>query len=220
MTKDELKHYMAEAIDAMEPVDVDALFPANQQPDLYTIVAELTGLRGEVKKLSQSNLQLNNQVHSSVENQKKEWAHLSDLLAGKETDHVRQISDEDIKKLLDKLIEQDDQIQRMEGHLKELPPLVIWKINNFKQQFAAWKQGFDMTYQQWNGFMQQSGIYKTGLEGEPFDPRYHEAIATKQDTNQLENTILETQISGILFQQVLIRRAKVVVNKTSQLNKV
>ena len=58
MTKDELKRYLNEAVEALTTDDLEMLFPQNNQPDLYTLAQELIGLRGEIKKLAQSSLKL------------------------------------------------------------------------------------------------------------------------------------------------------------------
>ena len=214
MTKEQLKQYINEAVDAMEEGDLNALFPAAQQPDLYSVIHEMTGLRGEVKRLSQSSLRLNNQLQTSAEEQRKEWRILSEAMqetTGKTTQPL--VSEEEVKTLILKLVEQDDSLQRMKDEFGKITAPTIWTLHNFKQQLASWSKGFEMNHRQWGAFFNQIGIYKTGLVGEKFNPAHHEALATKQDISKNENIILETELTGIIYKNILIRRAKVVVNK-------
>lgn len=214
MTKEQLKQYINEAVDAMEDGDLNTLFPASQQPDLYAVIHEMTGLRGEVKRLSQSSLRLNNQLQTSAEEQRQEWKFLSETMqetTGKTTKPL--VSEEEVKALILKLVEQDDSLQRMNDEFAKIATPTIWTLHNFKEQLASWSKGFEINHRQWGVFFNQIGIYKTGMVGEKFNPNHHEVIATKNDISKNQNTILETELTGIIYKNILIRRAKVVVNK-------
>lgn len=214
MTKEQFREYINEAVDAMEQGELESLFPPDQQPDLYSVIQEMTGLRGEVRRLSQSSLQLNNQLKTSAEEQKQEWETMVGSLKTSEGAITTPIiSEEETKTLILKLVEQDDNIHRMSKEFGKIDVPTFWTLNAFKQKLAAWSKGFEINQKQWQTFFKQTGIYKTGKEGEQFDPQYHEAIATKQDISKNENTILETELVGIIFKNKLIRRAKVIVNK-------
>jgi len=46
MTKEELKTYVNEAIDALDVADLEEMFPNANQPSLYALAHELLGMRG------------------------------------------------------------------------------------------------------------------------------------------------------------------------------
>jgi hypothetical protein len=70
MNKSEFLQYIQQAVDSLEQADIDSLMPTTAQPDLYTIVQELVGLRGEVRRLSQAALKTNNDVQTMLLQQK------------------------------------------------------------------------------------------------------------------------------------------------------
>lgn len=203
MTKEELKEYIIEAIDAFEEEEFERLFPDNNQPDLYSIAEEVIGLKGEVKKLAQSTIRLNNNFEALVEERE-------------EDENIGIIEDkipEEILQILLKIIDYDEMQERSKEHLQALPELGFLSINVFKQHWASWLKGHEITASNWEKFIKTTGLYKTGKKGDVFNPIYHEAIATKDDFRQAENVILETEIEGYLFKNKMVRQAKVIVNK-------
>ena len=204
MNKDELKRYLNEAVEALTPGDLEQLFPQNNQPDLYTLAQELIGLRGEIKKLAQSSLKINNSVQTFITKQ-------NDLAPVEEK---KQSSEEELlKQLLNLLLDQDDHLKRTAAQLSNAPEIKFLKLKEAKHFYANWKQGYEISMSHWDNFIKSLGLYKTGMEGQQFDPQYHEAIAVKHIPEKENNLILETEILGYIYKQKLIRQAKVVVNK-------
>lgn len=215
MTKEELKKYISEAVNALDPVDLELLFPPNDQPDLYTIVEELTGLKGAFNKLSGSTLKLNHEIHNLVEQvdiQQEQQENFLLSLKEEETEEKPPL-DAELKSVLLKLLEMDEMIQLAAISYKELPQPGWFNKNDFKASLTSWKKGFDITLDRWKKLLQSSSLYKTGLVGEIFDPEIHEAIAVKHKNNLPDNTILETEQAGFLYKGEVIKLAKVVVNK-------
>ena len=217
MTKDELKAYISEAVDALDPVDLEQLFPPNNQPDLYTIVEELTSLKGEFSKLSGSNLKLNHEIHGLVEQVALQQSQQENfLLSLKEEEKKETTLHPELKALLLKLLKMDELIHLAEESYRELPELGFFNKNKYKNRLASWQKGFDITIDRWKKLLQSSSLYKTGLAGEPFDPELHEAIAVKHQNHLEDNIILETEQAGFLYKGQLVRLAKVVVNKVKK----
>ncbi len=203
MTKQELKTYINEAIDALDTEDLEEIFPNNNQPSLYALAHELLGMRGEVRKLSKASLKLGNGVQL-----------LTDSMAEKiEVGNVLKDAEERLYKLLNELIKQDETLSRTDEHLQTMPEVGLWNVNKFKGQFNSWKTGYNITIEQWKHFIKSLGLVKTGVEGELFDPTYHEAVAVKNLSHIENNVIVESEVIGYIYKQNLIRRAKVVVNK-------
>jgi molecular chaperone GrpE (heat shock protein) len=221
MTKVEFLKYIQQAVDGLEPDDLDELMPDTQQPDLYTIVQELVGLRGEVRKLAQAALKTNNDVQAMLVQQKNMLLEAqSNLVSPMQTTTPTvqmQIQDytevPEYQDLLKQIMEQDDLIQRTLSHLDTLPEVTIWNLNAYRQKMASWRKGYQMTHQKWQQLVKSSGIYATGKVGEIFDPAYHEAIAVKTIAEKAQSEILETELIGYVRGEKVIRRAKVVVNK-------
>ena len=215
MTKEELKRYISEAVDALDPVDLELLFPPDNQPDLYSVVEELTGLKGAFNKLSGSNLKLNHEIHSLVEQVGMQQEQQENFLLSLKEEAVEEPPplDAELKAVLLKLLEMDELIQLAEISYTELPKPGWFNKNDFKVSLASWKKGFDITLDRWKKLLQSSSLYKTGLVGETFDPEIHEAVAVKHKNDLANNTILETEQAGFLYKGEVVKLAKVVVNK-------
>ncbi|MCP3931700.1 MAG: nucleotide exchange factor GrpE [Bacteroidetes bacterium] len=212
MTKDELKSYINEAVDALEQRELEWLFPPANQPDLFTVISEMIGLRGDVKKLAQATLKANNSLQTVVGELKQAE---EDAAIESANTPTKKLQKEQLA-ILNNLIDQDDIIQRTADHFGQIPDLTWRNINQFKQQFSGWKSGYLIASSQWEHFIKNTGLHKTGLPGEVFNPLYHEAIETRKDTSKQENIILETEVTGYLCRQELVRTAKVIVNKIDQ----
>lgn len=216
MTKEAFKQYVNEAIDAMDETELQSLFPTNQQPDLYTLATEFTGLKGEIKKLTHSSLKANNDFQTAMDLNNHRWEDLQELLQEKEAEPKAIAIDKDLSKILFQLIDQNDLLSDTHQHFQELGTPSWTRIQAFNKQLAAWQKGFDITILRWHKFMKSTGLHKSGLVGQIFDPRIHEAVAVKHFSDKPNNQILETEMVGYLFRNQLIRQAKVVVNKTNK----
>ncbi|MEM8527127.1 MAG: nucleotide exchange factor GrpE [Bacteroidota bacterium] len=208
-----MKIYLEEAVDALNEADVRILFPDDRRPDLYTVAHELVGMRGEVKRLSQSSLKIANEVQAMMGAFREARAEAEKAV---QPDVVEeQLIDPDLQTLLKGIIEQDAIQQRTIESLKKLPS-PNWKhFFRFREQFAAWRQGYTIGYKQWQQLMKSIGLKQTGLVGTSFDPIYHEAIDTQSVPDKADSIILETELIGYIYKQKIVQPAKVVVNKIS-----
>ena len=77
-------------------------------------------------------------------------------------------------------------------------------------------QGVEMTLQQLNRLLLAHGVEPEESVGQPFDPQYHEAVASRYDPSQPNHVILETFQRGYRYGGVSFRPAKVVVNDLSK----
>jgi molecular chaperone GrpE len=77
-------------------------------------------------------------------------------------------------------------------------------------------QGVEMTLQQLYRLLRAHGVEPEESVGQPFDPRYHEAVASRHDPTQPDHVILETFQRGYRYRGESFRPAKVVVNDLSK----
>ena len=61
--------------------------------------------------------------------------------------------------------------------------------------------------------MNKKEIIQFGEKGEIFDPELHEALTTTNDSTKKDNEIVEVYESGFQYKDLIIKHAKVVVNK-------
>lgn len=76
----------------------------------------------------------------------------------------------------------------------------------------AIRQGVQMIWQQFEGFLREQGVERIGTIGQPFDPAQHEALSTAPATAEAPvNTIVAEVNAGYMLDGRLLRPAQVVV---------
>ena len=74
-----------------------------------------------------------------------------------------------------------------------------------------WVQGLFLVARRLTTLLGQLGVRQFGTPGEPFDPRWHEAITTETRADVPEGTILHVSQPGYALGERVIRPAQVVV---------
>ena len=200
MNKEELKQYLSVAIDALSEEELASFSLKFNEPDLLSIGNQVSSLTGEVKKMNTVSLKLSNEINTLFEKNKQETEENVTL-------------DENTKQLLLKLIEQDELINRTKYHFEEIPEMNNFFNFDFKKHFYAWREGFSIQNEKWTQFIRSADLKRTGIVGEIFNPNFHEAIETMNDVNKKEGQITENDEIGYLYKGILLKRAKVTVNK-------
>jgi molecular chaperone GrpE len=76
-----------------------------------------------------------------------------------------------------------------------------------------WVQGLFLVARRLTTQLDQLGVRQIGRPGEPFDPRWHEAITTEVRADVPEGTILRVAQPGYALGERVIRPAQVVVSR-------
>lgn len=164
MTREELKQYITEAVDAMEQDDLEQLFPASQQPDLYSVIKELVGLRGEVRKLVQSSSEMNAQIRNVLENQKEQHTVAATPMMASNDILADKVGDDGIEKIIAKISHHDSFLKRLKGNFESLPELTMWNQSKFQKQFMVWKTEYEMAQKEWQQLVTSLETYKVQLQ--------------------------------------------------------
>ena len=77
-----------------------------------------------------------------------------------------------------------------------------------------WVQGLLLVERRLTTQLDQLGVRQIGTPGEPFDPRWHEAITTEVRADVPEGTILRVALPGYVMGERVIRPAQVSVAVT------
>jgi molecular chaperone GrpE len=76
----------------------------------------------------------------------------------------------------------------------------------------AIREGIDLIYIKFIAYLQQNGVKPVETLGQPFDPDFHEAIATLPSTDEdMTGKVINTIQTGYMLNDKVIRHAKVVV---------
>jgi molecular chaperone GrpE len=74
-----------------------------------------------------------------------------------------------------------------------------------------WVQGIHLVARRLMQVFQQLGIRQIGAPGEPFDPRWHEAVMTERRADMSAETVVQVIRPGYVFGERVLRPAQVVV---------
>jgi molecular chaperone GrpE len=76
------------------------------------------------------------------------------------------------------------------------------------------RDGIQLTYQELQHLLTQEGVEQMALEGQPFDPSYHEAVAIIPTLEVEADTVIAESQKGYLYRDQLLRPARVHVAGT------
>ena len=90
-------------------------------------------------------------------------------------------------------------------------------LRHADQDADAVRQGVQMIWQQFEGFMRDQGVEPIATIGERFDPAYHEALSTVPATDDHPPDTIVSEIKpGYLFEGRLLSPAQVVVARAAE----
>ena len=79
----------------------------------------------------------------------------------------------------------------------------------------SWAAGVGLIGQKLSQILDRQGLEKIGAEGEPFDPRVHEAVAYQEHPNYDEGQVAQVYRAGYRLHDRVLRPAQVVVARGS-----
>jgi molecular chaperone GrpE len=77
----------------------------------------------------------------------------------------------------------------------------------------AVKEGIKLVYEKLLKVLDEQGVKKMKVKGEPFNVDYHDALMQRQDDSVPPHTILEEIEKGYVYRDKVIRHAKVIVSE-------
>jgi molecular chaperone GrpE len=78
------------------------------------------------------------------------------------------------------------------------------------------RQGVELVYKQLHDMLEKFGITPFSAQGEPFDPKKHDAAAQEVTDAVPENTVVQVFQEGYMYHDKVLRHAKVSVSKKPQ----
>lgn len=78
-----------------------------------------------------------------------------------------------------------------------------------------WLQGVELSVKDFQSLLRQFGLQEIDECGIPFDPAYHESMGFESVEDYEEGTVAKIVQKGYLFRGMLLRPAKVFINKKS-----
>lgn len=99
--------------------------------------------------------------------------------------------------------------------IKSLLPVIdsFERALQVKSEGSEFRNGIELIYKQLQDALAKLGVHAIAARGEPFDPRYHEAIEMVETTDVPDHAVLDELQRGYKFKDRLLRPAMVRVAK-------
>ena len=153
-------------------------------------------------------LQIAEQKITELEAQVKEWQDKFLRKAAEFENYKRRSENDQInlinyaaESMIVKLLPVVDDFERSLSHIND--------INNN----AAVVEGIKLVYEKLMKVLNEQGVKKMKVKGEPFNVDFHDALMQQKDNSVPPHTVIEEVESGYLYRDKVIRHAKVIVSE-------
>ena len=176
--------------------------------DLKSVFMELGSLKTEMKQLNRIESKRADALRDFLESEKRS----KEQLVGKITEIIRQNELLGFKPLVYSILE-----------LRDLPTVV----NGGKNLFSFWKKrkresqeylttNIGSILKKIDALLEKQDVFQVKSDSELFDPAFMTAVESVNDSSKDDNQVVETVLKGYMFNDIVIRYAKVKVNKKSE----
>jgi molecular chaperone GrpE len=190
-------------------------FPAVDQPDLNTLLSELTGLKTEVKAESRQFKNTLDTLSASLDTVQESNKRLTEELAASHEQHIQQ-QNEMMRSILLTLIEVYDRLNAGIDTLHRYQPVDSLFKHSKKKDIRfinRVKEGQIMTVSRFEQLLQHYQVQEIESIGQRLDPLTMIAVNTAKDTTLDNGVVIEELRKGFLYQGQILRLAEVTVNK-------
>jgi len=188
------------------------------KPDRFSIVAELSAIKNEVKLESR-------QVKTALELFKDSFevlrqAHTQlDINFNKQREQEAKLHQEAERSLLLDLLELRDRLQAGYEHLSNYHPNWLDNWNKTTKHIERIANGQAMLLRRLDEILARRAVQPLQSLGQHFDPTTMHAVQIVENPNVADGLVVAETRTGFLFHGQLLRTAEVTVNKiTSSLN--
>jgi molecular chaperone GrpE len=200
--------YLDHPEDAADP-DHESAEPA---PDLFTLLAELSALKNEVKLESRQVKAAVDQFRDAFELVRQAQARLEEGQAQR-TEAERRARHEAERDLLLECLDLRDRLQAGHDQARRYSPGWLARRGRADAFVAGMAEGLGMNLQRLDETLARRGILPLRVLGARFDPRTMHAAEAGRDPTQADGLVLAEVRRGFVQGQRLLRPAEVVVNR-------
>lgn len=207
---EQFKHYL-------EQDNQSEVFEKVEQPDLNTLLSELTGLKTEVKTGSRQYKNTLETLNTALATMQEDNAAMSAELT-MSRDRVEQKKNEVMRAMLLEMIDIYDRLSIGLGVLENYRPTFTFfkrsrdKDINFIRRF---KDGQVMTVKRFEQLLQRHQVSAIESVGNMLDPVTMTALETENNPKIENGIVVEELRKGFLYENQVLRLAEVKVNRIS-----
>lgn len=215
MTTEAQKTELLEDFQRYLQQSVPESFAFQEQPDLHTLLGELTGLKTEVKAESRQFKNTLDTLGSALETVQEDNKVLSAELAAS-TDRIARQQAEMMRSMLLDMVDLYDRLSAGLDVLQNYRPVnALFKHSRQKDVrfIERFKQGQEMTLKRFEQLLLGYQVRPVKCKGRTLDPVTMTAVATEENTKFANGIVLEELRKGFLYQDQVLRLAEVKVNK-------
>lgn len=188
---------------------------SSEQPDLHTLLGEITGLKTEVKAEARQYKNTLDTLSSALDTVQEDNKVLSAELAGS-AERFDQQQAEMMRTLLLEMVSLYDRVSAGVDVLNNYQPVNSLFRHSKKQDvhfIERFKQGQQMTLRRFEQLLQSYQVKAVDCVGQKLDPVTMTAVETGQNPKLGNGIVLEELRTGFLYQGQVLRLAEVKVNK-------
>ncbi len=192
--------------------------PVGDQPDLNTVLAEISGLKTEVKAESRQFKKTLDNLNSTLTSLQEDNRVLTKQLE-ESKQRLQTERNELIKTMLLEMLEVYDRLTEGMTMLKKYQPVkTLFKSSRKKdiRVINRYREGQGMTIRRFEQLLWHYKVRPIECVGKLFDPEKMHAVATAFDSTKDNGKVLEELRRGFLFQGQVLRLAEVKVNKIKE----
>jgi len=185
-----------------------------QETDLYSLLVEMAGLRGEVRTESRIVKEALDQfrgVFESLQTSHDTMRQELERARAEARDQAKAV----VRPLLLDLVDLRD---RLLAALKYSGAARIGLVDRLFHRNTsggeAWREGLRLTLRRLDQMLLDRHVVAMRLEGRPFNPRHARVVATAVDTTAADGLVIEEVRAGFLWDDQVLRTAEVIVNKS------
>ena len=216
MTTDIQKTELLEDFQRYLQQDQLKLLTADDQPDMNTLLAELTALKTEVKAQSRQFKNTLDTLSSALDMAQDNNKMLATELLG-QAEKQEQQQAEFMRLMLLEMVDLYDRLANGATVLQNYQPInALFKHSRKKDVrfIERFKEGQLMTIKRFEQLLHSHQVREIECVGELLDPMTMTAIETDDNPKHLNGIVLEELRKGFLYQDQVLRLAEVKVNKT------
>ena len=215
MTKEEQKTELLEDFQKYLEQEHSESLAHHEQPDLNTLLSELTGLKAEVKVESRQFKNTLDTLSSALETVQDDNKALSAELAAY-SDRQEKQQAEMMRSMLLEMVDIYDRLTTGVDVLQNYRPVsALFKHSRKKDVhfIERFKEGQLMTIRRFEQLLQSHQVRAIDCVGKILDPITMSAVETGEDTKLNNGIVLQELRKGFLYQDQVLRLAEVKVNK-------
>jgi len=213
-----VRQLIAEEQTSLEALTFADLAPvtASTGVDLKSVFVELGSLKTEMKQLNRIESKRAEALKDFLESEKRS----KEQLVGKISEVMRQNELLGLKPLVHSILELRDFVESFHSAL----PTVF---AGWKNVFSFWKKqkresqayltrNVDSILKKIDALLEKQDVFQVKTDSELFDPAFMTAVESTHDSSLGDNQVVETVSNGYVFNDIVIRYAKVKVNQKSE----